>query len=896
MSLDRPLDPIRVLFVDDQPGFLETATEMLEEASDDLEIVQATSTEEGLDRLAEHQIDCILADYQMDERDGVEFLQTVRNEYGELPFIVYTGEGSEQVAAEAISSGVTDYILKQLAPEHYTLVVNRIKNAVESHRAKLAFQASVRNLRQIHDRITDGFFSVDTEWQYTYVNDKGAQLVNRDPEELIGQTVWEAFPDLLETPFEEALRTAMESKQTTTIEDYYPPQDAWYDMRVYGDNTGLSIYFRDVTERKEREQELEHQKAFLEQVRDFVTVLDSNGTVRFQSEATEDVIGHDPEDVVGENIKEFVHPKDRDELSSLFTSLSSRPEDQASVELRMRTKEAGWCWIEARGVNRLDDPMIEGYILSSRDITERKEREQALRDERNFFEQAINSIPDLFYVIQPDGSMLRWNDEIVEVTGYTDEEISEIDALEFFPEDERERAARAIEQTLSTGQYDAEIDLLTADGDRIPYEFSGSRLTDSEGDLVGLVGIGRDLTTQKERENRLQRQAEIIERERDLKDEMQEVLISLSSREEIEESFCETIVAEGYRFASICEQISTDSVAIRSFAGDFENQEFPNEVIQGQEAPIQTVLDTGQHTKINDVHEIDAAWAQAAQAHDIGTLIAFPLVHDTLTYGVLIVGARDPGAFGRDEERLFEDLSETIAYAIHRFTEQDALRSEQPLQVELDVEVEGSYLSSLVDNDRMPEDFEISVIDLGSDSDGRYRQYLKVDDADPAVVEEIIESSEETLSIEHLTGESESDSPKFEVKVSSPTFIDSVVELGGAVRDATLTPEGLSITVDFAPAADLTEILSSLRDRFDEVTLVSKTRTQNEDEVTETRILSELTNRQIEVLKVAYFNGFFDRPQEKTADELSSELDISRSTFLHHLRAAETRIIDELVA
>jgi len=256
LSIQSMGEPIRVLHVDDDPELAETTASFLERDDDRFAVETATGASEGLDKLAEGEFDCVISDYEMPATDGLAFLETVRETYPELPFILFTGKGSEDVASEAISSGVTDYLQKESTVEQYTVLANKVSNAVDRYHARRAVERSEHQVRRTYERITDGFFTVDTDWQYTYVNEEGAHLVDQSKDELLGTTVWEVFPDIVDTPFEDALRTAMETRQTTTAEAYYPAHDTWYEVRVYPDEEGISTFFQDVTERKERERTL----------------------------------------------------------------------------------------------------------------------------------------------------------------------------------------------------------------------------------------------------------------------------------------------------------------------------------------------------------------------------------------------------------------------------------------------------------------------------------------------------------------------------------------------------------------------------------------------------------------------------------------------------------------
>jgi len=125
---------ILVLHIDDEPDFLDVASEILAQQSDQLKIITAASAAEGLDKLATRSVDCIISDYRMPEKDGIELLKAVRAEYPDLPFILFTGEGSEAVASDAIAAGATDYLRKGHGTERYELLANRIENAVEQYR------------------------------------------------------------------------------------------------------------------------------------------------------------------------------------------------------------------------------------------------------------------------------------------------------------------------------------------------------------------------------------------------------------------------------------------------------------------------------------------------------------------------------------------------------------------------------------------------------------------------------------------------------------------------------------------------------------------------------------------------------------------------------------------
>ena len=166
--------------------------------------------------------------------------------------------------------------------------------------------------------------------------------------------------------------------------------------------------------------------------------------------------------------------------------------------------------VEALPLNR-GGGAISGHLLRMHDVTSLKRNQRELVEERQFIDQALDTMDDLFYVVDTDGNLSRWNEQFVRVTGYSESELNGMRAVEIFPEDERERIDAAIRATLEGEETAIEADIRTADGERIPHEFTGARLEDEDGRLTGLVGIGRDISERRARERRLRTFREAVE-------------------------------------------------------------------------------------------------------------------------------------------------------------------------------------------------------------------------------------------------------------------------------------------------------------------------------------------------------------------------------------------------
>ena len=154
-------EPIAVLHVDDDPDFAALAATVLERQDDRFTVTRADSASEGQTLLAERAIDCVVSDYDMPRLNGIEFLQAIREQYPDLPFILFTGKGSEEIASEAISAGVTDYLQKGSDVERYELLANRVTNAVAQNRAQRRALETTQRYETLFTHTTNAIASVE---------------------------------------------------------------------------------------------------------------------------------------------------------------------------------------------------------------------------------------------------------------------------------------------------------------------------------------------------------------------------------------------------------------------------------------------------------------------------------------------------------------------------------------------------------------------------------------------------------------------------------------------------------------------------------------------------------------------------------------------------------------
>lgn len=131
--------------------------------------------------------------------------------------------------------------------------------------AELALQQSNRQVVNILESITDAFFTLDRQWRFVYLNHQAEQLLQRSKSDLMGQGIWQEFPEAVDSIFFEQYHRAVAQQVAVHFEGFYPSLDAWFEVHAYPSETGLSVYFQNINERKQAEAQIQQLNETLEQ-------------------------------------------------------------------------------------------------------------------------------------------------------------------------------------------------------------------------------------------------------------------------------------------------------------------------------------------------------------------------------------------------------------------------------------------------------------------------------------------------------------------------------------------------------------------------------------------------------------------------------------------------------
>ncbi len=233
----------------------------------------------------------------------------------------------------------------------------------------------------IVDRVTDAFFALDTGFRFTYLNDRAETLLERDREELIGRVMWDEFPQTVETQFPDGFHRAMDEQIPVSFEIYHTQLETWFEARAYPSESGLSVYMRDVTERRAQETTLAQHAAVVEAVRDAIVTLDRNREIVTVNGATETILGADRSTLVGEHVETLteragIADEHAVEIGRAITDVDVRNADRRQLELPYTGPDGDDRMGEFRFVPIEDN--VATVALVVRDVTDRHEYDRVV--------------------------------------------------------------------------------------------------------------------------------------------------------------------------------------------------------------------------------------------------------------------------------------------------------------------------------------------------------------------------------------------------------------------------------------------------------------------------------------------------------------------------------------
>ncbi len=397
-------------------------------------------------------------------------------------------------------------------------IVVSARDITEHRRLEEDLRRSEAYFRYITENTHDIISVLDREGRLRYVSPSIKRISGYEPEELLGRSPFELLhpedTDRVVAVFSQGIENDLPS---ATVEYRWLRKDgSWQVFEAFGINAldnpaieGIVVHARDITERKRLETELhrseEYFRSLVESTTDVITVLGADGRIRYVSPSVKRAAGYDPEELVGKNLFDFAHPEDIGDSAEALAYAVSREGTAEYAEIRIRHADGSWHHYEATANNLLDDPAIRGLVIHTRDITERKRWEEALRESEEKYRLIYDFTGEAIFTYDTEMRLIGVNRKACELIGYGEHELLGKNVLELnilHPDDH----ARAIDdiRRLSAGEtVRDELRFVRRDGSVAIGSVTGAPLYDREGRVIAFTNVAHDVTERKREEWRL---------------------------------------------------------------------------------------------------------------------------------------------------------------------------------------------------------------------------------------------------------------------------------------------------------------------------------------------------------------------------------------------------------
>lgn len=503
---------ISVLYVDDEPTILDTCRRILERTGR-FRVETVTSAYEALERIRAGKFDAVIADYQMADITGLDLLRIIRNEFPDLPFIIFTGKGREEVVIEAFEKGVDFYLQKGGdAQSQYAELAHKIEIAVENRQVKKKLARSEERFRNFVENFEGIAFQIDSAGRFILLEGTVEETTGYPRQEFISGYI--TLESIIHS--EDKERFAGDLRNLSTVPGFHTDcllrilrkdgRMRWVHGILHNictkkqDIAHIQGALYDITYLKDAQEELakteKKWRAIITKAPVIISVVDRKGKFLFINKTHPP---KKPEDLIGTSAGAYLAPGNEDFLVHALHRVFGNGETMR-FESAVPHGDTITEWLSHQ-ISRISwNGSHEAALIVSTVITERKWLEQNLRDSEEQYRAIVVASGDGIIIIDPSGKVTFGSPKVHDIFALPSEQpLSGITLLDYIDPAYRTVAVSRMKLVLE-GELDAEPFeyLLTRHtGERFLGELVTTPLRDSSGAISSLLILIRDISKRK---------------------------------------------------------------------------------------------------------------------------------------------------------------------------------------------------------------------------------------------------------------------------------------------------------------------------------------------------------------------------------------------------------------
>jgi len=677
------------LHVDDDPDTLNITKMSLELIDSAFEVESAPSVNELNKMLDGASYDCIISDYMMPDMDGLVLAKKIRAR-SDVPFIVYTGQGSEEVAEAAFEVGVDDYVRKETDLSHYKLLARRVRTLVEKRWGE--------DLMARVPELSLDSIAIVQDGVIVYANQATADLMGvGSPEALIGRDglafVGDEDRGAISAQHDMRMRGALDHQlHELTIErtDGKPRTiEVSASSIVYRGKPAALAFTRDITDRKRAEEALsaseERWRSLFELAPDGFITVNLKGFVTSINDAFAKITGFSDEEIVGKHFTKlgtFRLVKEIPKFLKMFgAALQGNPIPPVEFAYNRRDGSIGWGESHARLIET--ETGKKEIIAILREVSERKQAVAVLRESEERFKNLVEMAPDGIITIDLRGFLTSVNRSFTALTGFSEEEIvgKHLSRLQTIRLRDIPNFLRMFKAMLSGEELETIQFVYNRKDGSTGFGEGRFTIEHKDGKKVGLLGILRDVTDHKRLEGRL----EALHRH-------SSQLATADSHEKIAVQTIKTIdEVLGYNVCGF--SIHVDGALTGFLSNDFPVNG-PNSLPLDGPGVTVRAFKTGETQLVPDTRlDVDYVGADSGES-ELRSELVVPVKISGEPVAVINIESPEVNAFTEEDRKIVEILAEHVASAMTRLRVREELRaSEERYRSLFESTIEGIIIS-----------------------------------------------------------------------------------------------------------------------------------------------------------------------------------------------------------
>ena len=370
-----------------------------------------------------------------------------------------------------------------------------------------------RHFEVVLGRMSEGILEITSEGRIVYVNPSALSLIGVPEIELLSSHFIELFAGDDRRRVAELIKTI--DDRPKTISEGSPVSLSGYQVTLNilpldGDELTSIIILNDVTEHKQAEEALreseERFRALTESTSDRIWEVDQNAIYTYASPKVKDLLGYELEEVIGKTLFDLMPADEAERVGGLFRNIVDSREPFRDLENTNLHKDGRHVVLKTSGVPFFDtDGRLCGYRGIDRDITERKQAQEALKENEEKYRSILENIEDGYFEVDIRGNFTFFNDSLCRIHGYSKDELMGMNNRQYMDEETAKKIYQTFNKVYTTGEpaKGFEWDIIRKDGTKRHIESSVSLIRDAEGQPIGFRGIVRDITERKRLEEQL---------------------------------------------------------------------------------------------------------------------------------------------------------------------------------------------------------------------------------------------------------------------------------------------------------------------------------------------------------------------------------------------------------